>query len=315
MSQSKIAVVFPGQGSQRFGMGKDFYEQESVCRKTYEEASDVLGWDVGAICFGDDARLHQTEYTQPCIVTTEVAMLRGLAERYAFEPNIYGGHSLGEYSALVAAGVIPLAVALTIVVVRGRLMQEAMPLGTGAMAAVISPDLDTEAIRRQIFDLPIDLANLNSREQIVISGSAEAMPEAEARISAFMEAQKRECRIVRLNVSAAFHSRFMQSIQAPLAKKIAEVRDDITVKNAAYVTSNYTGGFHVPSEERLCQSLIAQVSKTVRWKENVEAISPLVDEVYEIGPTRPLKALLGSMGVECRAITTLAAAEKIFGMN
>lgn len=315
MSQGKIAVVFPGQGSQRSGMGKDFYEQMAVCRETYAEASEVLGWDVGAICFGDDERLDQTEYTQPCIVTTEIAMLRGLAERYGLEPELYGGHSLGEYTALVAAGVIPLRVALNIVGVRGRLMQEAMPLGTGAMSAVISPELDTDAIAKLILDLPIDIANLNSRQQMVISGSAQSMPEAEARILAFMEAENKDCRIVRLNVSAAFHSRFMQPIQAPLAEVMAEYRNVITVKNASLVTSNYTGRFHLSSEEQLYESLIAQVSATVRWKENVEVMSQRADEVYEIGPSRPLKPLLSSMGVECRAISTLSAAEKIFGMN
>lgn len=315
MSQNKIAVVFPGQGSQRPGMGRDFYEQVTVCRETYEEASDVLGWDVGAICFGDDERLHQTEYTQPCIVTTEIAMLRGLSDRYGFKPELYGGHSLGEYTALVAAGVIPLAVALNIVGVRGRLMQEAMPLGTGAMSAVIGPDLDIDAIGRLIRHLPIDIANVNSRDQVVISGSAEAMPEAETGILAFMETENRDCRIVRLTVSAAFHSRFMESIQAPLAQVLAEYRNVLSVKSAGQVTSNYTGGFHVPAEERLCESLIAQVSGTVRWKDNVEAMAKRSDEVYEIGPSRPLKSLLSSMGVECRALSTLAAAEKIFGMN
>ncbi|MDI6727114.1 MAG: ACP S-malonyltransferase [Smithellaceae bacterium] len=315
MTNENIAVVFPGQGSQRPGMGKDFYEEMPVCRETYQEASDVLGWDVAAMCFGDDERLNQTEYTQPCIVTTEVAMLRGLAERYGFLPGIYGGHSLGEYTALVAAGVIPLSVALYIVGARGRLMQEAMPLGTGAMSAVISPGVEATAIERLICDLPIDVANVNSRDQVVISGHAEGMPAAESRIIEAMEKEKRECRIVSLNVSAAFHSRFMAPIQVPLAEVLSEYRDFISAKSACRVTSNYTGTFHVPSEDRLCESLISQVTGTVRWKENVETLAKTAREVFEIGPSRPLKSLLNSMGVECRAINTLGMADRIFGMN
>ena len=115
MKDKLIAVVFPGQGSQRPGMGKDFYEQMPVCRQTFEEAGNALGWDVAAMCFGEDERLHLTEFTQPCIVTTEICMLRGLAERYGFAPDYFGGHSLGEFTALVAAGVLPLADTVKIV--------------------------------------------------------------------------------------------------------------------------------------------------------------------------------------------------------
>jgi len=139
MSEKKLTVaVFPGQGSQRPGMGKDFYEAMPVSRRTFEEASDALGWDVAALCFGDDARLNLTEYTQPCIVTTEVAMLRGLAEKFGFRADCFGGHSLGEFTALTAAGVMPFADTVQIVRMRGRLMQDAVPVGVVSMAAVIA---------------------------------------------------------------------------------------------------------------------------------------------------------------------------------
>ena len=108
IATKSVAVVFPGQGAQRPGMGRDFCEELSICRHTYEEAADALGWDVGAICFGTDDRLDRTEYTQPCLLTTEIAMFRGLQERFGLSPTYFGGHSLGEFSALVAAGVMPL---------------------------------------------------------------------------------------------------------------------------------------------------------------------------------------------------------------
>src|SRR5450759_1805737 len=169
-----IAVVFPGQGSQKPGMGKEFYEQIPVCKETYEEASDTLGWDVSSLCFGDDERLNLTEYTQPCIVTTEIAMLRGLSKRYGFASEYFGGHSLGEFTALVAAGVMPLAETLKIVQARGKLMQEAVPVGVGGMAAVISEGIDIAVLRNLMEDLPVDIANINSEHQVVISGQASA---------------------------------------------------------------------------------------------------------------------------------------------
>lgn len=190
-----------------------------------------------------------------------------------------------------------------------------MPLGTGAMSAVISSGVDAAAIEKLIIDLPIDVANVNSHDQVVISGQAAGMPEAESRIRTSMEREKKECRIVPLNVSAAFHSRFMQSIQPHLAEVLGEYRDSLSVESAVQVTSNYTGAFHVPSEDRLCASLISQVSGTVRWKDNVETMAQRTREVFEIGPSRPLKSLLNSMGVECRAINSLAMADRIFGLN
>jgi hypothetical protein len=157
-------------------MGKDFFDGIPESRRVFEEASDALGWNVADLCFGEDDRLNLTEYAQPAILATEIAMLRGIEGRYDFRPRLFGGHSLGEYTALVAAGALPFAETLKVVHTRGHLMQEAAPLGTGAMAAVISPRLDLEAVQRAIRNLPIDVANDNSADQVVISGEKEAMP-------------------------------------------------------------------------------------------------------------------------------------------
>ena len=182
MNKNKTAAVFPGQGTQKHGMGKDFFDNISKSRETYEEASCALGWDVADLCFGSDEKIHLTEFAQPCILTTEIAMFRGLASEYGFCPDYFGGHSLGEYTALVAADAMPFAEALQAVQIRGRLMQQATPPGIGAMAAVIADNLDLDMVRQSIEDLPMDVANINSADQVVISGKAESMKTAEERV-------------------------------------------------------------------------------------------------------------------------------------
>ena len=310
-NSNDIAVVFPGQGAQRPGMGKDFYEQIPRCRQTYEEAADTLGWDVSAMCFGEDERLNLTEYTQPCIVTTEIAMLRGLAERYGFAPKFFGGHSLGEFTALVAAEVMPLNETLKIVQARGKLMQEAVPVGVGGMAAVISTELDVNMLRQLIFDLPVDVANINSAHQVVISGKASALPEAEKRLAQVLASQK-SFRYVHLNVSAPFHSRFMKSIEDLFSQVLKEKGKNIKPQYAPEVTSNYTGGFHVNDEAKIRENLVKQLSNTVHWRENMQSLASKASDVYEIGPGRPLRDFFKTIGVTCQTITGLAAADKSF---
>jgi [acyl-carrier-protein] S-malonyltransferase len=212
MGKDTIAVVFPGQGAQRSGMGKDFFDNVSVSREVYDEASHAAGWDIAAMCFGEDERLNLTEFTQPCILTTEIAMLRGLQKLFGFAPVLFGGHSLGEFTALVAAGALNLSEAVRIVQIRGRLMQEAVPVGVGAMAAVISENVDVGQVRQALKELHVDVANINSANQIVISGEAGSMAEAEARLHELL-AKEKPFRFVPLNVSAPFHSRFMSTIE------------------------------------------------------------------------------------------------------
>ncbi len=307
----KTAVVFPGQGSQRSGMGKDFYEQMPVCRQVFEEAADALGWDVGALCFGEDERLNLTEFTQPCIVTTEICMLRGLKKRYGFAPDYFGGHSLGEFTALVAAGVLPLAETVKIVQARGRLMQEAVPVGVGGMAAVIADNIDTEMLRRLMDGLNAGVANINSANQVVISGELKAIDEAEKRLTENFPAEK-SFRFIRLNVSAPFHSRLMKTIEGRFAETLEKYAGSLNVQNASSVTSNFTGGFHRADADEVRRNLINQISNTVNWRENMQAIAAQAQDVYEVGPGRPLRDFFRTIGVACQSVTGLNAAEKIF---
>jgi len=314
MADGKTAIVFPGQGSQRHGMGKDFYESIPECRQIYEQASDALGWDVAALCFGEDERLNLTAYAQPSIVVTEIAMLKAIIDKYGITPDVFGGHSLGEYTALVAAGVLPLETVLRIVHIRGSLMQEAVPVGEGGMAAVIRKDLSTRMIRELLSDLPIDVANINSPNQIVISGRSRAMPEAEERLVKAL-ADENPARFVALNVSAPFHSRFMQTIEEPFEDELACVRRQLKAENAVRVTSNFTGGFHSADGEEIIERLVAQLSGTVQWCDNMRAIASQADRVYEIGPNRPLRDFFKTIGVTCISLTTLSSAERTFAGN
>ena len=306
-----IAVVFPGQGSQRPGMGKDFYDQIPVCRATFEEAADALGWDVSAMCFGEDEKLNLTEYTQPCIVTTEICMLRGLAERYGFAPDYFGGHSLGEFTALVAAGVMPLSETVKIVQMRGKLMQEAVPLGVGGMAAIISENIDIDMLKKLMDGLNAGVANINSANQVVISGELKAIDETEKRLEQNFPAEK-TFRFIRLNVSAPFHSRLMKTIEGRFADTLEKIGNNIKPVNASRVTSNFTGGFHANDGSEVKKNLVNQISNTVNWRENMKTLAAKSEEIYEVGPGRPLRDFFKTIGVTCQSITGLNAAEKIF---
>jgi [acyl-carrier-protein] S-malonyltransferase len=315
MKERQVAAVFPGQGSQRPGMGKDFYDRVVASRDTYAEASDALGWDIGELCFGEDARLDLTEYTQPCILTTEIAMLRGLESLFGFDPDIFGGHSLGEFTALVAAGALPFTDALKIVHLRGKLMQDAAPVGIGGMSAVISDRLDAGAIQKALDDLPVDVANVNSIQQVVISGSADSMSAAALRVMGTMP-DDQNFHFVPLNVSAPFHSRFMRRIERPFEDALQEMASALDMRRTTRVTSNYTGGFHSDLVDEVIRDLVFQISNPVQWRSNMAALSKHSAAIYEIGPGRPLREFFKTMQVDCLSVTTLSAAMRIFaGFN
>ncbi len=307
MKNNISALVFPGQGTQKTGMGKDFFDALSTSREIFEQASEALGWDVSAMCFNEDERLNLTEFAQPCILTTEIAMFKGIQEQFEFFPKYFSGHSLGEYTALVAAGVIPLEAALKIVQIRGRLMQNACPPGTGAMAAIISKSLNLEIIRSILQNLDIDVANINSNDQIVISGNSNDMKIAEERIK---EVHEKPIRFIFLNVSAPFHSRFMESIMIEFKEVLSTYSSKIKAEFADRVTSNFTGSFHTQIPEEIISNLVSQLSGSVQWCENMEVLLGKTKNIWEIGPNRPLKGFFQSLGIKCRSITTLKTAEK-----
>jgi len=308
---NKTAVVFPGQGTQRPGMGKDFYDNVQICRDTYEEASQTLGWDVAALCFGDDEKINLTEYAQPCILTTELAMYRGLQFLYGFKPDYFGGHSLGEYTALVAADAMPFADALRTVQRRGELMQRATPPGTGGMMAVIGKDLDADMIRNALEGLLIDVANINSTDQVVISGQADCIAVAQERIIQAFDCAT-SLRFVPLNVSAPFHSRFMNTIKYRFMNLLNSISVKLNSENAGSVTSNVTGHFHSGSVSNLIEKLVAQLSSSVNWRENMVTLAEKAQKIYELGPNRPLRNFFKSIEVECISITTFSGAQRAF---
>jgi [acyl-carrier-protein] S-malonyltransferase len=312
--EEKIAVVFPGQGTQRPGMGKDFYDNIKVSKDTYEEASDVLGWDVAGLCFGDDEKINLTEYAQPSIVATEIAMFRGIQELYGFKPHYFGGHSLGEYAGLVAADAIPFSETLKAVQTRGRLMQLASPPGTGGMAAVIGTDLDLEKIRESLEDLQIDVANINSTSQVVISGRADSIEVAEKRlILALGPADTaNNFRFVPLNVSAPFHSRFMETMRETFQEVLTSISAKFNAGNASRVTSNYSGKFHSGNAAKIIEALVSQVSNSVNWRDNMTVLSEKAQKIYEIGPNRPLKNFFASINIPCKSITSFSSARRAF---
>lgn len=311
MDKKATAVVFPGQGTQRSGMGKDFFYNFKASRATYEEASHALGWDVGAMCFGEDERIHLTAFAQPCILATEMAMYQGLNHLYGLSANYYGGHSLGEYTALVAAGAISFPDALKIVETRGQLMQTAVPAGEGAMAAVIVENLDIDLLCNALKDLPIDIANINSPYQVVISGHAGRMDAARDRIEAAL-GDENSFRFVPLNVSAPFHSRYMKAIGEQFRELLRAMAENLQPEHARQVVSNYTGRFHDGRLESLIDALVAQLSGAVKWRANMEMLAEKADVFYEIGPNRPLRSFFRTMGVKCRSITTYTGAIREF---
>ena len=216
---SKIAFIFPGQGAQKAGMGKDFYEQTETGKAVFDKASELLGFSMPELCFTENDRLDITEYTQAAMVTTSIAMMKVLEERTGIKPDVAAGLSLGEYCALVAAGVMSQADAITTVRQRGILMQEAVPVGVGAMAAVLA--LDASKIEEVLADIDgVQIANYNCPGQIVISGVKEAVEEACGKLK---EAGAK--RTIMLNVSGPFHS----SMLTGAGEKLKEVLDQVEV--------------------------------------------------------------------------------------
>ncbi|MFC1571426.1 ACP S-malonyltransferase [Candidatus Margulisiibacteriota bacterium] len=274
----KTAFVFPGQGAQTVGMGKDLAE------KYLDQANEILGFDLKKICFeGPEDELKKTEITQPAILTVSVAAYSQLLSSKQYEVSSMAGHSLGEYSALVAAGALKFEDAVKIVHLRGKFMQEAVPLGEGAMSAIIGGDRQKiEEICQQVGN--VWPANFNSPGQIVISGKKTAVEAAGAKIKAAGAK-----RVIPLAVSAPFHCPLMQ----PAADKLKVELDKIDIKDAKIpVVANVTADY-VTKGTGIREQLVKQVTSPVRWEDSVKKmIADGVTSFVEVGPGKVLSGLI-----------------------
>jgi len=302
-----IAVVFPGQGAQRPGMGRDFHDRFAVSREAYAEASDALGLDVAKLCFEEDPRLDETEFTQPCILTTEIAMYRALERELGLRATFFGGHSLGEYSALCAAGVVSLADAARLTRKRGALMQRAVPKGEGAMLAVIAKGVAERDLASELRPFDVDVANLNSSEQVVLSGAAPGVKRAGEHLANVLEPGHR---LIELNVSAPFHSRLMRPIEPEFAGELAAVAPRLDAQPAARCTANVSGAFHASTTGAVTDALTRQISSPVQWVANMRALADSAPRILEVGPGRPLSAFFRTIGRNVGAIVSVKHAER-----
>jgi [acyl-carrier-protein] S-malonyltransferase len=291
-----IAFVFPGQGSQKVGMGQALAEAFPESRAVFDEADAALGFALSALCFsGPEEDLRLTTNTQPAILATSVAALRALSARGA-RPDFVAGHSLGEYSAIVAAGGLPLADAVAAVRKRGQYMQEAVPVGVGAMAAILN--LDADAVARACAEAAegevVSPANLNSPGQIVIAGHAGAVQRAMERCKAAGAK-----RALPLPVSAPFHCALMQPAQERMAADLLALPfRDLSVPLVCNVDAR-----PVRAAADVREGLVRQVSGAVRWQESVELlVREGVSTFVEIGPGTVLSGLVKKIHRDARVL-------------
>lgn len=280
---NKLAFVFPGQGAQAVGMGKDLFDQYDVAKRLFAEADEALGYSIKDMCFegpADDLKL--TANTQPAILTVSV-IVNEILKEHGVQPDVAGGHSLGEYSALVAAGVLSFQDAVALVHKRGQYMQEAVPVGQGGMAAIIG--LDDEAIAAACEKATkeageVQPVNFNCPGQTVIAGTTHGVEKAVEELKA-AGAKK----AVVLPVSAPFHSTLMK----PAAEKLAAELDKVAIHDAAFpVVSNFTGELETKAEE-IKANLVAQADHPVRWIACVKTMQAFgADTFVEVGPGKTL---------------------------
>lgn len=288
----KTAFMFPGQGAQYVGMGKDFYEQIPVCREMFELASKASGLDVPALCFEENEQINITEYTQIAMLAAEVAMLKAIEEK-GLKPDVTGGLSLGEYGALAASGVMSPEDVFKVVRKRGIYMQEAVPQG-GAMVAVLG--LDTAVIEKICEETEgcVSIANYNCPGQIVITGEEGTVQAAVTKLTA---AGAKRC--VTLKVSGPFHSPLLVGAGEKLETELENVEiHDIQIPYIANVTADY-----VTDKNDVKPLLVKQVSSSVKWQQTVERmIADGVDTFVEIGPGKTLSGFMRKINKEMKVI-------------
>lgn len=285
-----IAFLFPGQGSQHAGMGKDLADNFPLAKQVFEEANDALGFDLAKVCYnGPEEELKLTAITQPAILTTSVAALRVLQAETGLSPDFAAGHSLGEYSALVCAGALTFADAVRTVRQRGTFMQEAVPVGTGSMAAILGLDPESlDAVCREAAqDQVVSPANFNSPGQVVIAGHSEAVNRAIE-----LAKEKGAKRAMPLPVSAPFHC----SLMVPAGERLADVLAGIPVSDLSIPVVTNVEASPNRDAARVRDLLVRQVSAPVRWEETIGTMVQLgMDRCVEIGPGKVLSGLVKRM--------------------
>lgn len=299
----KVCFIFSGQGAQYNGMGKELYDNFSICKQVFEDANNALGFNITDICFNEDERLNQTEYTQPSILTTSYAIYK-LMEEKGIKADYMAGLSLGEYSALCASGSINFKECVTLVKKRGKYMTEAVPIGVGAMSAVMNADADiiNEALKEASTDTELAMiANYNAPGQIVIAGHTPAIERAEIILK-----EKGIKKVIRLNVSGPFHT----SLLKPASDKLAMELENITINTPNVdVFTNLTG----EKVENIKDTLIKQVMSPVKWEQTIRNLINLgVDTFIELGPGKTLSSFVKKVSKEVNVynVEDLSSLEK-----
>jgi len=294
---SSVAYLFPGQGAQTVGMGKDLYETYSAARAIFDEADSALGFSLSKLCFeGPEEDLRRTLNTQPAILTTSYACLRAAQELGVLSasdlPGFMAGHSLGEYTALAAADALTFGEVIRLVRERARLMDEAGTKNPGGMAAILG--MDEDALAAVCRETGVQMANINSPGQVVISGFLDAIAKATE-----MATAKGARRAIPLEVSAAFHSRLMEPANEGIAKAVAEVK----FRNPRVPIIANSTAMPLTTAEEIRDELLSQLCAPVRWQSTVEYMAAHgINEYVEIGPGRVLTGLAKRISSDAKAV-------------
>lgn len=305
----KIAFIFSGQGSQYIGMGKELYDNIPSCKKIYDKANEVLGFDLKELIFnGDKEELNITENTQPAILTTSIAILQAIKDK-GINPDIVAGLSLGEYSALVASEALDFETAVSLVKKRGRFMQEAVPQGIGSMVAVIG--LNEDKIKKVLKVASergiVEIANYNTNNQIVIGGESEAVEFASELLK---ESGAR--RVIPLKVSGPFHTSLLNQASIKLKNEFENIHFNTPkIKTITNVTADF-----IENGDEIKNLLINQVKSSVRWSETIEKmLDEGIDTFIEIGPLKTLSSFVREISKEKKVAVKIFNVEDLKSLN